>query len=153
MKTHLLPNYFKKIGLILFFFGFISGFLTYGVDDFMDGMNAAIQDHNEGKISKFEETVTHDHFGKVWSEGWIRFFDLCNISGILIYVLSKEKSEDEMYRLLRLETGWLTFVIWLFGIFVIYSIWGEIRLSLFYILTFPLLLFLLLFFFRKQNLA
>lgn len=153
MKTHLLPNYFKKIGLILFFFGFIAGVLTYGVDDFKagyrDGVNAA-----DGKESpKVELAETHEHFGKVWTEGWIRFFDLCNIAGILIYALSGEKREDEMYRTLRLETGWLTFVIWLFFIFIIYSIWGELKMSLSYVLTVPLLLFLVMFFFRKRNMA
>lgn len=153
MKTRLLPHYFKKIGLILFFFGFIAGFLTSGVDDFKAGFMAGSNAADGVKSSSVELTETHEHFGKVWTDSWIRFFDLCNIAGILLYALSKEKKEDEMYRIMRLETGWLTLVIWLFSIFIIFSIWGEVKLPLFHILAFPLLLFLLLFSIRKQNFA
>lgn len=156
MKTFLLPNYFKKIGLVLFFVGWIAGFLTYGVDDFRAGMQGAIYQENLQHAEAFEydsESIEHVRFGMTWTEGWTRFFDLLTIGGMLIYAVSRERSEDELYLKLRLETGWITFLIWLLGIFVAYSIWGEVDLSLSYTLGIPLVLFLIIFYYRKRNFA
>ena len=157
MKTFLLPNYFKRIGLVLCFLGIIAGFFTNGVDDFIAGAEEAYHHHQNQHVAEFSsddsEPSEHVHFGITWTEGWIRFFDLCFIGGVLIYALSGEKKEDELFRTLRLETGWITFVIFLAIIFIIYAIWGEIKFALSYILGFPLILFLLIFHFRKASFA
>ncbi len=138
MKTQLLPNYFKKVGLILFFLGFI----FTGLDDFREGF---FESYLNG-----EESIDQ-YFKQYWSEGWILFWNLCSVGGVILYALSREKKEDEWYKMLRFETGWITFIICLGILFVSYSIFGEVELSIDVVINLPVSLFLIIFFFRKRQ--
>ena len=136
MKFYLLPNYFKKIGLLLF----LVGSFLIGIDGFLEGFFDG---------SEYEDFKPD--FKLIWSEGWTLFWNLCSIAGVLIYALSREKKEDEWHKVLRLETGWITFVICLGLLFVCYAIMGEIDLSINIVISLPVILFLIIFFFRKRQ--
>lgn len=155
MRMKLLPNYFKKIGLFLFFVGFVMSFLSTGVDGFVEGYvdsrNEYLTRNSAKKGIEFHPKESGDfHYGLSLSDGWNRFFDLCVYGGMLLYMLSREKNEDEFFRVIRLETGWMTMVFALALIFLIYLLAGEIKVGLSYLLALPLIFFLILYHFRKK---
>ena len=92
MKIQILPNWFKKVGLIMFIVGSIIG----GGDDFYDGLTGAAYSSEAGKFSMF------------LGENLIHIFYVLSFIGLLIYMLSKEKVEDDYINKLRLESFQLT---------------------------------------------
>lgn len=158
MRTKLLPYYFKKIGLAIFFAGFIMSFLTTGINAFVDGFNEGYNTQQKEYGSEIQLEDISDNaaseqiisYGLGLSTGWVRFFDLCVYLGMLIYALSKEKKEDEFFHILRLESFWLSMVICLFILLLIHLFKGEIQIGTSFIISIPLILYLILHHFRKQ---
>ena len=108
MKLQMLPNWFKKVGLILFIVGSIIG----GGDDFVKGFNegvnaASFGDSKDIHIHADQNRIT-EFFG---GEKIIHIFYVLSFIGMLIYMLAKEKIEDDYINKLRLESFQLTSIV------------------------------------------
>jgi len=99
MKLQILPNWFKKVGLILFIVGSIIG----GGDDFADGFSTALP--RDSKINFHENGIITAFVG---GENTTHIFYALSFIGMLIYMLAKEKVEDDFINKLRLESFQLT---------------------------------------------
>ena len=136
MKTQILPNYCKIIGLILFItFSFIgSG------DDFIDGFNSGAGLLNEGS----------DLFKSYFGIELLHYFDIISFIGMLIYAVSKEKIEDDYITKLRLESYQLTAIIGLILSIILYTFFESIKLTLDYFIILYIWCYLLIFFIKKR---
>jgi len=107
----LLPHYFKWIGLIIFFVGLTVNIIDDGRRGFIEGYNDAIDDPSERIETEFHpvfpDRVTH-------------FSDIALLIGLLIYILAKNKMEDEFMQKLRYESAFLVMVLSLFIVLIIY---------------------------------
>jgi len=132
MKIKMLPNWVKKLGFLLFIIcSFISGY-----SHFMEGFTG--QTCNSGN---YDELV-----GKELSH----VFDILSILGLIIYMFSKEKIEDDYISKLRLESFQLTSFIGLAITIIAYAISEEIRLTLDYFIILFLWIYLVTFAFKKR---
>lgn len=109
MKTYL-PNYMRRIGLILFYISIITS-LIGDADHFMAGFMHGSSSNLSGHLMTQEEayqTWVETSGGPTWTEkaaerwDWLSLF--LSITGLLIYVLSKEKVEDEFLQQLRAQS-------------------------------------------------
>jgi len=96
MKTQILPHKFKIVGFILF----IIGFILSGINSFMEGWHS------------MDKNFTGD--SKIFSERTEHIFNIMFVVGTIVYMLSKEKIEDEYINKLRLESFQLSSLIFLF---------------------------------------
>ncbi|WP_456376294.1 hypothetical protein [Lutibacter sp.] len=136
MKIQIFPNWCKKLGLIIFFlFSFVSG-----GDDFIDGLIG------HPYKSEIGSTLFLSYFG----ENLIHFFDVLGIIGILIYMMSKEKIEDDYITKLRLESFQLTAIIGLSLTILLYAFSKDIKLTLDYFIMLFLMFYLVIFFIKKR---
>lgn len=144
MKTQILPNWCKKLGLGLFIiFSFISG-----GDDAIDGYNEGYNNtrYSSNYITINQSSVFKDFFG----ENILHYFSVISIFGILIYILSKEKIEDDYINKLRLESYQLTAIIGLVVSIILYGFSKDLKLTLDYFISLFMYLFLVIFFIKKR---
>lgn len=88
MDLQIFPNWCKRLGFIVF----IMFLFLDGGDHFLNSFSENVIYENEG-ILGLPHAFTGG--GKV--------FDLLIILGLLLYLFSKEKTEDDYIKLLRLE--------------------------------------------------
>jgi predicted ABC-type exoprotein transport system permease subunit len=69
---------------------------------------------------------------------------------MLIYMLSKEKIEDDYIDKLRLESYQLSSAIWLSVSIIIYGFFADVKISLDYIIFLFMLTYLITFFIKKR---
>jgi len=146
MKTQILPNWCKKLGVIIFIiFSFLGG-----RDDFNDGFKSGYNTFSPSRnhITNISENATT--FSSYFGENLTHFFDILGIIGILIYMLSKEKIEDDYINKLRLESYQLTAIIGLVGSILLYSFTKDLKLTLDYFIMLYLLFYLVIFFIKKR---
>jgi hypothetical protein len=132
MKTQLLPNWCKKIGIALYVLGaFPSAYVG-----FSEGMKRGLDNSTSELLINFEQ---------LW------YFDLLLYLGMLIYFLSKEKVEDDFIRKLRLETYQVLILVGIGISFIslLFEIKLKIRVSMF--LESFLVLYLLIFWYKKRQ--
>lgn len=134
MNFQILPNSFKKIGFSLFV---ITSILTAG-DSFMDGFNAVPQG-------------THNFFQSLYGETLFHILYIIPTISLLIYMLSKEKTEDDFIKLLRLEAYQISVIIFLAIAFLFYVFKPDTDFSLDWFLSVFMLLFLIIFYFKKKS--
>lgn len=141
MKTQILPNWFKKIGLIIFIGGSIIG----GGDDFIRGFNEGYN----GKPYNYtnESGLITNYFGEIG----VHTFYVLSFIGMLIYMLSKEKIEDDYINLLRLESFQLTTIIGLLVSIIFFSFSKDIKLTLDYYIILFVWGYLITFFIKKRT--
>jgi len=132
MKIKMLPNWGKKAGFLLF----IICFFISDYSHFMEGLTG--QTFNFGKYE--------DWVGKELSH----VFGILSILGLIIYMFSKEKIEDDYISKLRLESFQLTSFIGLAITIIAYAISEEIRLTLDYFIILFLWIYLVTFAFKKR---
>lgn len=132
MKIKMLPNWCKKLGFSIFLLGFIIS----GYKGFMDGMTGY--------------TVNGDKFEKLLSDPMLHLFDIVAIAGMLIYVFSQEKIEDDYINKLRLESYQLTALIGLGITVLLYILSKDIKLTLDYFIILFLWLYLITFALKKR---
>jgi len=137
MKIQILPNWCKKIGLILFL---ISSIISGG-DDFIDGFMTGFTNtfHQGSNIFKL-------YFGV----STIHFFSVLSIVALLVYMLSKEKVEDDFINKLRLESYQLASMIVIIIIFLLFSFSANLKLNLDDFITSFMYLYLFIFFIKKR---
>lgn len=148
MKTQILPNWCKKLGLILFIVAStLNGSLNF--------INNSINQYGISGINTSElgEQSNNGLLGllNVFSGGALSYgIDFFAIVSILIYMISKEKVEDDYINKLRLESFQLTFIIGLITTIVIYILHKNLKLTLDYFI-FPLLWSYIIIFFIKRK--
>ncbi|MEX6626893.1 hypothetical protein [Tenacibaculum salmonis] len=125
MNTQILPNWSKKLGIILYIIGAIPSAYTGFVAGF----------YNEPFV------ITNDFW----------HYDIILYSGLLIYFLSKEKIEDDYINKLRLESYQLTLIISIIISFITFIIFKNIKVDNSLFLDVFLLIFLIIFWFKKRQ--
>jgi len=133
MNFQIFPNKYKKLGLTLFI---ITSLLGAG-DSFMDGLKGV----PEG---------THHYFKDLYSEPLYHVLYILPTIALLIYMLSKEKIEDDYIKLLRLNSYQITVIIFLSIAFLFYIIRPETSFSLDWFLSLFMIVFLVVFYSKKQ---
>jgi hypothetical protein len=137
MKIKILPNWYKKTGFSMFIFGFIiSGYSGFYLS-FQEGLNG--------------EEFGSREVNKLFEGEWIHLFDILAISGMVIYMFSKEKTEDEYINKLRLESFQLTSFIGLAITIISYALSEEIELTLDYFIILFLWIYLMIFAIKKRT--
>jgi len=134
MKIQILPNWFKKVGLILFIVGSIIG----GGDDFVVGFMGPPYNSEPGKISMLV------------GEKLIHTFYVLSFIGMLIYMLSKEKMEDDYINKLRLESFQLTSIATLIIAIFMFAISKKSNFPLDYFITLFFWFYLITFYIKKR---
>ena len=134
MKIKMLPNWCKKLGLLIFTVGFIIS----GYKDFMMGFTGALD------ATKF------NYFENLFSNLVIHLLEIGSILGMVIYLMSREKIEDDYINKLRLESFQLTSFIGLAITIISYSISEEIKLTLDYFIILFLWFYLIIFALKKR---
>jgi len=129
MNTQILPNWGKKLGIVLYIIGAIPSALA--------GFN---QGHNEFKNP---DLVTH--INSLW------YSDILLYLGLIIYFLSKEKIEDDYINKIRLESYQLTVLIGIILSFITFIIFKNIEIHNSLFLESFLLIYLLIFWCKKRE--
>lgn len=141
MKLQIFPNWCKKLGIAMFIvFSFISG-----GDDFINGFNDGL--NGLPYNPKESESVI---FLNYFNTPILHLFSILSILGILIYMLSKEKIEDDYIGHLRFESFQLTAIIGLAISILLYSFSEDIKLSLDYFIYLFIWTYLITFFIKKR---
>lgn len=135
MKIQLLPNYFKWIGLLMFFVG--------GVPSFMKGWN---EGYSEGAGD------TSANFPYTFSEQTLLISALIGLLGMIIYALSREKIEDEFIKILRWQSVTIAFVISIIIVIIDMLLHGtKDIIDGQYLTELQLLIYLIVFYFKKRS--
>ena len=146
MKIQILPNWCKKLGLILFIIAsLLNGSLNFFNKYKISGINASelgTQSDNDSGIL----VLLNAFSGGALSYG----IDFFAIIAMLIYMISKEKVEDDYIDKLRLESFQLAFIIGLLVTIVIYVLDKDLKLTLDYFIL-PLLWSYIAIFFIKRK--
>lgn len=108
----LLPHFFKWIGLALFFSGFILAF----------------DDVRLGFLEGYSQT-TVENFERFFPVYFSILGDFASLLGLLLYILSKNKSEDEFAQKLRYESAFLVMVFTILTLMVIYIVNPDFEIS------------------------
>ncbi|MFS4415541.1 hypothetical protein [Maribacter sp. 2307ULW6-5] len=142
MNFQILPNWCKKLGALLFFVCLVLS----GYDDFMDGFlgvncNCSAADSLETDGERlFPREVTSA-------------LNILAMLGLFIYVISKEKVEDELIELLRLKAFQTSIFIFILLCFVLYMFDNELKFTPDYFLFLYMALYLLIFRFKKTGIT
>ncbi len=134
MSFQILPNWFKKVGVVIFI---LFSLLTAG-DSFMDGLTGV----TEG---------THHYFRDLYGKTLFSIFYILPTLGLLVYLFSKEKTEDDFIMILRLQSYQITVVIFLLIAFIVYLVYPKIQLSLDLWLSLFMIFYLILFSYKKKS--
>jgi hypothetical protein len=125
MNIKMLSNKYKRIGLILFISGFIVSATSVSArQSFLEGYNNGAGISNN--IPNIEAIFIEKYFG----EYIIHIFDVLMLLGLIIYMLSKEKIEDDYINALRLESFQLTSLLTLTSAIILYIFSANLKLSL-----------------------
>jgi len=114
----LLPHVFKQIGLTVFLIGFVVSMIDDGRHGFIDGWNEA-RSIGEDEIP----------FVRIMPDFVSKLADYATMLGLLLYILAKNRSEDEFAQKLRYESAYIVLVVSIFLVFILYIIDSEINLS------------------------
>ncbi len=148
MNVQILPNWFKRIALIVF----IISTIIYGADDFIAGWNDGYKKGINGEKPSYEET-NHNNYhytNLVGGKDVIHWFSIISSFSLLLYMLSKEKIEDDYIKLLRLEAYQISFLILVFLSFISFLL-GKVFLSeLDDSVILFMFLYLIVFYFKKR---
>lgn len=147
MNFHILPNWAKKLGLSLF----IIASLINGGFNFFNGTRT-IQTIDADSLNKFNEGANgfRGLLNAFTGGGLILSIDLFAIIGMIIYMLSKEKTEDDYINKLRLESFQLTTLAGLLIVIPLYLFSKDLKLTLDYII-YPFLWFYIGLFYLKKR--
>ena len=157
MKLQILPNWCKKLGLAIFFIGTIIG----GGDDFMEGFTSGYNSTRNSEVTKTlgnEKNVSEKlnnlneptFLFKTFGETGLHIFEIAGIFGMLIYMLSKEKIEDDYIDKLRYQSYLLSSILWLIIAIFIYTFNESFKLSIDYFIYLFIWTYLITFFIKKR---
>ncbi|CDF77760.1 conserved hypothetical membrane protein [Formosa agariphila KMM 3901] len=154
MNIQILPNWCKKIGILIF----ITFAILAGSDGFIDG-------YNEGKNSSPLDQIelapderkytsqpheTSEVFSDYFGNELMHVFNILSIIGLIIYMISKEQIEDDYINKLRADSFQLSILIFLLVSLGIYAFQGNLNMPLDYFLFLYMMLFLIIFSIKKR---
>lgn len=154
MNIQILPNWCKKIGVVVFLLGTFLG----GADDVLTGVKygGIAAEHTPKESITYEESINElkeeriTYFSDKYGEDTMRFLCALGLFGMLIYLMSREKVEDEFIRQLRLQSFQLSsFLLVLVGI-VFYAFKGDWLLGLSSYIELFFLSYFIIFFVKKR---
>ncbi|CDF77758.1 conserved hypothetical membrane protein [Formosa agariphila KMM 3901] len=150
MNIQILPNWCKKLGALAFIvFTFISA-AYYTVDCNEYCINTpqieSSQDNHPNTTQSETKPESLDHSENNLSH----LFSILSYVGLFIYMLSREKVEDDYINKLRLESYQLTIILLLIISIITYAFFKELRMSFDYFLETFMILYLIIFFFKKR---
>lgn len=131
MKLQILPKKFKIIGFLLF----IIGFILSGVNSFMEGWNS-VDENFSGDLHYFSERAEH-------------LFNIMFVVGMLVYMLAKEKVEDEYINKIRLESFQLSSLIFLVISLIVFLFPTQTKFSIDDFIIVFLSIYLITFYIKK----
>ena len=138
MKIKMLPNWGKKLGFLVFVISvLITSTFIESRKSFFEGYNAGLVLENE--ILNLEPIL----FERVLGSESLHFFSVLIIIGLIIYMFSKEKVEDDYINKLRLESFQLTSLISLAASVMFYIVYKTFKLELDYFVLIYLIIFAL----------
>lgn len=108
----LLPHYFKWIGIGLLFLSMI-----FGYDDFCRGFYDGIS----GNAPRDYVSIFPEFFSQV--------SDYVILFGLLLYILSRNKTEDEFVQKLRYESAYIILVLTVVVLMLVYVIVPDLKVS------------------------
>lgn len=138
MKLQILPNWCKKLGLGIFiFFSFFEG-----RDGFIEGLTGLPYNslQNQGFFT----------FREYFGESFMLLFGTLSLIGVIIYMISREKVEDDYINMLRLESFKLTFIFNVIIALLLFIFKKEMIIELDFYLSFFLLIYLITFAIKKR---
>jgi len=145
MKIQILPNWFKKVGLVLFIVGSIIGFGDNLATAFKEGANEA-GSRNSKPFPISESTFFTSTFG----ENIVHIFYILSLVGMIIYIMSKEKVEDDYINKLRLESYQLTALFSLLVALILFVFSSQLKFNIDDFITNFLFIYLITFFIKKR---
>lgn len=136
MKLKMLPNWCKKVGVSLFviggsipfYTGFTEGMRTYGSD-----------------------ATKYNNMDHLYSDPTVHLFEIISIIGLVIYMFSKEKIEDDYINSLRLESFQTTALLGLAITIILNIVFGNFSLELDYFTNLFLMFYLTIFAIKKRT--
>jgi hypothetical protein len=134
MTFQFLPNVFKKIGLFIF----VAAGIPAMKRGFVEGWNAS-----EG-IPAPETFHAFSVLGMTVTEPIYNLLAIIGVSGLLLYVFSKDKVMDEFLIRLRLEAVQLTFIISALFIFTVLIFEVRWSVSAMGVIEYQVVLFLVI---------
>lgn len=144
MNIQIFPNYFKKIALI----GFFVFFIFHSGDDFVDGFNAGKNGFSFSEAQNYKgEHYLENYFG----EKKMYYFEVVSILFLIVYMLSKEKVEDDFIKLLRLESYQFSFLIIIFLSLFLLIFGLNYKYGLMDTMTIFMFLYLIIFAIKKRS--
>ncbi|HDZ05417.1 hypothetical protein LCGC14_0070650 [marine sediment metagenome] len=135
MNFQILPNRFKTIGLILFIIGFVIPLILAFTSGFSEP-------YTSNETSRLSEKVIDSSLSK-----WL---DILTIVGMLIYMLSKEKVEDDYIIKLRLESYQIATILCLIVIIILHIINNEMMFNVSDFIYAFIILYLITFYLKKK---
>tara|TARA_B110000285_G_C15059350_1_gene581446 strand:- start:478 stop:945 length:468 start_codon:yes stop_codon:yes gene_type:complete len=146
MKIKMLPNWGKKLGFLVFVISvLITSTFIESRKSFFEGYNAGLVLENE--ILNLEPIL----FERVLGSESLHFFSVLIIIGLIIYMFSKEKVEDDYINKLRLESFQLTSLISLAASVMFYIVYKTFKLELDYFVLIYLIIWLNIFALKKRH--
>jgi hypothetical protein len=146
MKIKMLPNWGKKLGFLVFVISvLITSTFIESRKSFFEGYNAGLVLENE--ILNLEPIL----FERVLGPESLHFFSVLIIIGLIIYMFSKEKVEDDYIDKLRLESFQLTSLISLAASVILYIAFKTMKLELDYFALIYLIIYLNIFALKKRQ--
>lgn len=121
----LLPHYFKWIGIGLLILSII-----LGIDDFYRGFF-------DGLLGKAPM-----NFVPIFPKYFPQLSNYTILSGLLVYILAKNKKEDEFAQKLRYESAFIVLILTIVVLFFVYLVNPDIKMSPGYILLIQMLAYL-----------
>lgn len=128
----LLPHLFKWIGLTIFLLGFIVGSIDDGRQEFMDGYNDASDHPIEYEVTRILPNIVS------------QIAEYATFLGLLLYILSRNKREDEFAQKMRYEAAFIVLVLTLGVILVLYILNPEFKIRPTDFLELQMLMYLIL---------
>lgn len=132
MTYQIFPNRFKTIGKVIFI-------ICASVPFFIGFFQPFKNNENQGLTESFLTT------------SGIEWLELVAMLGMLIYMLSKEKVEDDYINKLRLESYQITTLLTLISGFIMYFVNHSFKISISYFIFLFLLAFLITFSIKKRT--
>ena len=137
MKIKMLPNWCKRLGFLVFIISLlINSTYIESRKSFLEGYYAGYGIKNE--ILNLEPIL----FESVFGSQSLHFFSVLIIIGLIIYMFSREKVEDDYIDKLRLESFKLTSLIGLGCSMLLYIIFKTLKLELDYFVLIFLIVYL-----------
>jgi len=141
MKIQILPNWCKKLGFLIFLVTSIISGVGDFIDGFMDGWNG----------TPYKTEIGSNLFLNYFGANLLHVFSVLAIVGMIIYMISKEKIEDDYINRLRLESFQLTAIIGLLMSLVLFAFTNHFELTLDYFIILFLWVYFIVFFIKKNN--